>query len=154
MRLWAGSCSSLTRSILPRWDEIAGIFAHEAILKGSFDKYAEATAGKRGTAEVDAAFLQQIEQWRDDLAHNLALRNPGLTARELNFAVQRTIDRLIFLRICEDRGIEDPGRLRAVRMARKSMNACATCSGRPTCAITPGCFTSRTKRTVRNRPTG
>jgi hypothetical protein len=26
--------------------------------------------------------------------------------RELNFAVQRTIDRLIFLRICEDRGIE------------------------------------------------
>jgi hypothetical protein len=27
-------------------------------------------------------------------------------ARELNFAVQRTIDRLIFLRICEDRGIE------------------------------------------------
>jgi hypothetical protein len=27
-------------------------------------------------------------------------------ARQLNFAVQRTIDRLIFLRICEDRGIE------------------------------------------------
>jgi len=26
--------------------------------------------------------------------------------RELNFAVQRTIDRIIFLRICEDRGVE------------------------------------------------
>jgi hypothetical protein len=43
---------------------------------------------------------------RDSLARNIALRNPSLSTRELNFAVQRTIDRLIFLRICEDRGIE------------------------------------------------
>jgi hypothetical protein len=43
---------------------------------------------------------------RDSLARNIALRNPRLSTRELNFAVQRTIDRLIFLRICEDRGIE------------------------------------------------
>jgi hypothetical protein len=46
------------------------------------------------------------------LARNIALRNPSLTTRELNFSVQRTIDRLIFLRICEDRGIEDYGALR------------------------------------------
>jgi hypothetical protein len=97
-----------------RWDEIASIFSREAILKGSFDKYAESATSKRGTAEVDSAFLQQIEHWREDLAHNLALRNPNLTVRELNSAVQRTIDRLIFLRICEDRGIEDPDRLRAL----------------------------------------
>jgi len=32
--------------------------------------------------------------------------NPGLGQREVNFAVQRTIDRIIFLRICEDRGLE------------------------------------------------
>ena len=32
--------------------------------------------------------------------------NPRLSTRQLNSAVQRTIDRLIFLRICEDRGIE------------------------------------------------
>ena len=31
--------------------------------------------------------------------------------RELNFAVQQTIDRIIFLRICEDRGIEPYGTL-------------------------------------------
>ncbi|MBN1458030.1 MAG: N-6 DNA methylase, partial [Armatimonadetes bacterium] len=48
----------------------------------------------------------EIEKWRDMLARNIALRNPRLSTRELNFAVQRTIDRLIFLRICEDRGIE------------------------------------------------
>ncbi len=63
---------------------------------------------------MDAAFLTEIESWRSDLARNLALRNPKLTQRELNFAVQRIIDRIIFLRICEDRGIEDYGRLRAL----------------------------------------
>jgi len=94
-----------------KWEEIASVFSKEAVLKGSFDKYAEASKGKKGTAEVDAAFLNDIETWRVLLATNLAVRNTGLTQRELNFAVQRTIDRIIFLRICEDRGIEPDARL-------------------------------------------
>ena len=93
------------------WEEMVSVFSHEAVLKGSFDKYAEAGKGKKGTAEVDTAFLKEIESWRDLLARNLALRNPELTQRELNFSVQRIIDRIIFLRICEDRGIEDYNRL-------------------------------------------
>ncbi|MFO8033680.1 MAG: type I restriction endonuclease, partial [Candidatus Bipolaricaulota bacterium] len=97
-----------------RWQELAGIFGKESVLKGSFDRYAESTKAKRGTAEVDDAFLKEIESWRDLLARNLALRNPELSQRELNFAVQRTIDRLIFLRICEDRGIEHYGALQAL----------------------------------------
>src|SRR6266480_2055100 len=97
-----------------RWDEIAGIFSRDAVLKGSFDKFAESTKAKRGTADVDDEFLKTIETWRSDLAENLALRNKKLTQRELNFAVQRIIDRIIFLRIGEGRGIEDYGRLRAL----------------------------------------
>ncbi len=96
------------------WDEIASIFSRDAILKGSFDRYAESTKKKRGTAEVDDAFLKEIEQWRSDLARNLALRNPELSQREINFAVQKTIDRIIFLRICEDRGIEAYGELQSL----------------------------------------
>ena len=98
-----------------RWDEIANIFSREAILKGSFDKYVESAKRKRGTAEVDTAFLKEIERWRDELARNIALRNIGLSNRELNFSVQRTIDRIIFLRICEDRGIETYGQLMALQ---------------------------------------
>ena len=98
-----------------RWEEITNIFSREAILKGSFDKYVESKKAKRGTTEVDSAFLQEIERWRDLLARNIALRNPDLSQRELNFAVQRTIDRIIFLRICEDRGIEPYGRLMALK---------------------------------------
>jgi type I restriction-modification system DNA methylase subunit len=94
-----------------RWDEIADIFSPDAIRKGSFDRFVVSTKKKRGTAEVDDAFLEEIESWRDMLARNIALRNPGLSQRELNFAVQATIDRIIFLRICEGRGIEEYGTL-------------------------------------------
>ncbi|MBE0540372.1 MAG: N-6 DNA methylase [Verrucomicrobia bacterium] len=102
------------RDYAEKWDWIYERFSREAVLKGAFDKFAESTRAKRGTTEVDAAFLETIEGWRKELAQNLALRNARLTQRELNFAVQRIIDRIIFLRICEDRGIEDYGRLRAL----------------------------------------
>ncbi len=97
-----------------RWDEIASIFSKDAIYKGSFDQYAESTKAKKGTAEVDTAFLKEIESWRDELARNIALRNRSLSTRELNYAVQATIDRIIFLRICEDRLIEPYGRLQGL----------------------------------------
>ena len=97
-----------------RWDEIAEVFSKEAVLQGSFDKYVESARRKKGTAEVDDAFLAEIETWRDSLARNLALRNPALSNRQLNFAVQRTIDRIIFLRICEDRAIEPYAQLQAL----------------------------------------
>lgn len=97
-----------------KWDDIAGIFSKEAVLKGSFDKFAESNKKKKGTTEVDDAFLEEIESWREILAKNIALRNPKLSVRELNFSVQQTIDRIIFLRICEDRGIEPYGRLQGL----------------------------------------
>ncbi len=99
------------KDYLTRWEEIAAIFSREAVLKGSFDQYAEGLKGKKGTTEVDDAFLQEIEHWRDLLARMLALRNPDLQVRELNYAVQMTIDRIVFLRICEDRGIERENQL-------------------------------------------
>jgi len=100
---------------IDKWPEISGIFSKEAVLKGSFDRYVETNKVKKGTTEVDTAFLQEIERWRDLLARNIALRNAALSQRELNYAVQQTIDRIIFLRICEDRGIEHYGRLMALK---------------------------------------
>lgn len=94
-----------------KWDEIAAIFSHDAVMKGSFDKYAQGVKGKRGTLEVDDAFLEEIERWRNLLARNLALRNKDLNVHELNYSVQVTINRILFLRICEDRGIEREGLL-------------------------------------------
>jgi hypothetical protein len=64
-----------------RWHEIANVFSRDAVLKGSFDKYAESSKAKRGTADVDDEFLQTIETWRKELAENLALRNRGTARR-------------------------------------------------------------------------
>ena len=101
-----------------RWEEIDSIYSHESVLKGSFDQYVESSKSKRGTSEIDSSFLEEIESWRNALARNLALRNPTLSQRELNFAVGRTIDRIIFLRICEDRGVEAYGQLMALQNGR------------------------------------
>ncbi len=101
-----------------QWDTIAATFSKDAVLRGDFDRYAETAKGKRGTAEVDDEFLKEIEAWREALAHNMALRNPGLTVDELNFAVAKTIDRLVFLRVCEDRGIEPYEQLKALEKAK------------------------------------
>src|SRR5690606_29258739 len=39
------------RDYVDKWSEIASIFSREAVLKGSFDKFAETALRKRGTAE-------------------------------------------------------------------------------------------------------
>lgn len=103
-----------------KWDELSSTFTKSAILKGSFDKYTVDSKRHRGTDTVDDVFLEEIEEWRSLLAKNLARRNPLLTVRDLNFAVQKTIDRIIFLRICEDRGTEDYKRLHTV-LGRKNI---------------------------------
>jgi len=97
---------------IEKWDEIEGIFSPTAIQKGAFDRYVADTSSKRGTTKVDDAFLADIENWRALLARNIALRNQHVVnERQLNYAVQMTIDRIIFLRISEDRGIEPDNQL-------------------------------------------
>ncbi|MDR1924789.1 MAG: N-6 DNA methylase, partial [Planctomycetaceae bacterium] len=88
------------------FDFICSIFSKESILKGSFDRYVESALSKRGTSEVDQDLLELIEQWRLTLAKNIARLNPELGMFHLNVAVQRIIDRILFLRIAEDRRIE------------------------------------------------
>lgn len=93
-----------------RWRELWDVFSREAAWSGAFDQYA-ASKRKRGTSEVDEEFLKEIEGWRVALARNMALRNAGLSPEDLNAAVQLTIDRVVFLRMAEDRGLEAYGHL-------------------------------------------
>jgi len=89
-----------------QFEFIKSIFSKEAIYKGSFDKYIDENKNKKGTSEVDTEILALIEDWRKELAKNIA-KNNKLNIFDLNTVVQRIIDRIIFLRIAEDRGIED-----------------------------------------------
>jgi hypothetical protein len=96
-----------------KWDEIASIFSPDAIQQGAFDRYIQSHK-KSGTQEFDDAFLDEMEEWRKKLASNLASRNEELDQSGLNFATQRIIDRIVFLRICEDRGIEPAFQMQAL----------------------------------------
>ncbi len=91
------------------WDT----FSKEQVRKGSFDRYTRSDKGKRGTAGVDDAFLESLDTWRTYLATNISLKNRGLDEEAMNHVVQQTIDRIIFLRIAEDRGVEPYGELMA-----------------------------------------
>lgn len=97
-----------------QWEYIEGTFSKAAVLRGDFDNYVGSALAKEGTAAFDDIFLKEIESWRLHLASEINSSNPDLSVRELNFAVQRLIDRLLFLRISEGRGLEPRGALRSL----------------------------------------
>jgi hypothetical protein len=108
-----------------RWDEIASIFSWESIQHGGYDRFIKSNR-KSGTQDFDDAFLNEMEDWRKKLAANLAHCNANLDESGLNFATQRIIDRLIFLRICEDRGVEPPFQLKALLSGDKTFDRLQT----------------------------
>ncbi len=61
---------------------------------------------------VDTAFLDEMTEWREELAKNTYKNNPGLTAKQLNEVVQRLLDRIVFIRIAEDRRVIEKNQLR------------------------------------------
>jgi hypothetical protein len=99
------------KSYKTEFDFIWDTFSKTSVLRGSFDRFVAADKNKKGTATVDEAFLASLDEWRKELAMNIALRNVDLSEDELNFVVQQTLDRIIFLRIAEDRGVEEYGHL-------------------------------------------
>ncbi len=88
------------------WGWLAGLFGRDAVAAGSLAALAEVSREPRGTTPIDVAFLAEIRSWRERLAKNIAAQNRTLTLEQLNTAVQNVIDRIIFLRISEARGLE------------------------------------------------
>lgn len=100
------------REYLKEFDFIWETFSKERVLKGSFDTFVKSDTYKKGTATVDKDFLQSLDRWRTYLATSISANNKKLDEDEINFAVQQFIDRIIFLRIAEDRSIEPYGNLK------------------------------------------
>ncbi|MCX6339227.1 MAG: N-6 DNA methylase [Candidatus Aureabacteria bacterium] len=101
-------------------DEFARIywlFSREAVAAGSLEKRAaelrepRGKAAKRslfpgGSQSIDESFLKELDEHRTALAHAFKDRNPRLDSETLTEITQRTLDRLVFLRFLEDKGIE------------------------------------------------
>lgn len=100
------------KDYINEFDFLWDTFSKEKVLKGSFDKFVASDTHKKGTTTVDKEFLQSLDHWRTLIAIDICKQNKNLDEDEINFAVQQTIDRLIFLRIAEDRSVEPYGQLK------------------------------------------
>ena len=111
--------------IVDKAHELWDLFARENVAAGSLDKFVASLPKKiiRDKARqgwliapervrtVDADFLAYIDERRAELAKDLVRSNRKTkwTDELLNECVQRILDRILFVRICEDRDI-DTGR--------------------------------------------
>jgi hypothetical protein len=108
-------------SYLDNFDLIFDTFSHDAVTEGSIEKMLASVLAAsvrqrgqierdlfkaRGAKAPDADFLESLTKWREGMAKELARRNEFGSGQELTEAVQRFLDRLVFARIAEDRGIE------------------------------------------------
>ena len=100
-----------------KFAEIYYLFGRDAVNEGSLEEYAETLPKPKGRViqrklfadsyqEIDDAFLAKLEEYREDLAKMFKRKNSQLTSEDLTEAVQRTLDRLVFIRFLEDKLIE------------------------------------------------
>ncbi len=72
------------------------------------------TKSKRLRIPPDKSFLEDLTNWRTELAKDIHKRNPGFDVKLLNDVVQRLLDRIIFIRIAEDRRIRPDKELKEI----------------------------------------
>jgi len=90
-------------------------FSKERVLAGSLEAMLPRDRRtQRLRIPVDTAFLDEMTGWREELAKNVYKNNSDLTARQLNEIVQRLLDRIVFIRIAEDRRVIEKNQLRDV----------------------------------------
>ena len=121
-----------------QWDVLLATFGREAVEAGSLERLLAGVkrikAGKRlrtvdrmlfdlkGAEPVDREFLAYLDKHRQHFAADIYRHNKTVFpeaetlhgAARLTEAVQRVMDRLVFMRVIEDRGIAPYGALRAM----------------------------------------
>ncbi|MCU4604840.1 Eco57I restriction-modification methylase domain-containing protein [Acinetobacter ursingii] len=88
------------------FDEICDLLGRESVYSGNFDKEWLSIENKINHFSVDTLFLKQINTWRLLLGEEIYKYQPTIQEDELNDIVQSYLNRIIFLRVCEDRNLE------------------------------------------------
>lgn len=89
------------------FEEIQSQLSHDSVYSGEFDKNWEYIESQLKLSSVDDLFLKQINEWRLLLGNQIFSHHKKLSEDQLNDIVQSYINSIIFLRVCEDRNIED-----------------------------------------------
>ncbi len=94
------------------FDYIWELFGRDNVFKGIFDEFVKNKVKVKGSEDVDVSFLKSLDKWRDELAQGIISANRKMSEDDLNLSVQKILDRIVFLRIAEDRLIEPIERLK------------------------------------------
>lgn len=96
-----------SREFLDRFDEL-WLLSKESFEQGLIDKEAEKWGKKTKKTSVDKQLLADFTRFRELLSKDVTKLNQSknLSEEELDESIQRILDRLIFIRNCEDKELE------------------------------------------------
>jgi hypothetical protein len=128
------------REYASRWQLLCNLFSRDAVIGGALHhpelhpmltvqtgrrNQQIAFAALTGFKAFDESFLNDLEHWRKRLADAIFSQHPSVNEATLRFATQRLLDKLIFIRVVEDRNIRRGERLQSIantwRMHRGSL---------------------------------
>nr|WP_294900329.1 N-6 DNA methylase [uncultured Pedobacter sp.] len=90
-----------------KFDEIKRFLGKEAVYSGAFDIEWKDIESKLNQYSIDDLFLKQINEWRKVLGAEIYKFDSEIDEHRLNDVVQSYLNRVLFLRVCEDRNLED-----------------------------------------------
>ncbi len=91
------------------------LLSRESLESDALSKWAEKYGILPTRLGVEQRLFNQLRHWREELSTQLYHYNPNLSSNQVDEVIQRLFNRLIFIRTCEDRKIEDRVLLGAVR---------------------------------------
>lgn len=102
---------------VPRLDEL-WLLSRPAFAEGLLDREAEKNFKRSIKTPITQALFDNLTRWRKDLYKNLRAYNSMWSDKDIDDAVQRILDRLIFIRTAEDREVEGDMLMALVRELR------------------------------------
>ncbi len=90
-----------------KFEEIKKLLGKGAVYSGAFETEWKEIETKINQYSIDNLFLNQINEWRKALGAEIYKHEPKIDEQQLNDVVQSYLNRVLFLRVCEDRNLED-----------------------------------------------
>jgi len=88
-------------------EEIKRLLGRESVYSNIFDTEWKNIEDRINHYSIDNLFLGQINEWRKALGNEIHTFEPAIDEQQLNDVVQSYLNRILFLRVCEDRNLED-----------------------------------------------
>ncbi|MCH7698815.1 MAG: N-6 DNA methylase [Chloroflexi bacterium] len=111
---WQTTAVQRARVLDIGWDEFRKqgtelhLLARSAVVERSLEEVAQRFGGMKVRLPVEKSLYQQLRTWRAKLFNAIALFRPDLSIEDVDEVIEKIFNRLIFIRNCEDRNVEEP----------------------------------------------